>query len=97
MSNANGLSDAQAERLDVLAEELAEAIVEISKVKRHGYQSSNPLSAGSATNKQNLEIELGNVVRAVNRLVEAGDLANWAITQAADAKYAEGNRWMHFQ
>lgn len=57
----NGLSPAQAERLDILAEECAEVIQSIMKIKRHGFESCSPYGHSQETNRQALVRELFDV------------------------------------
>ena len=61
----NKLTDAETERLDILAEELSEAIQAICKIKRHGYGSYNPDRPGLGSNRTQLEKELGDVFYTV--------------------------------
>lgn len=60
----NGLTPAQAERLDILAEECAEVIQAIMKIKRHGFDSVNPAALSMETNRQTLMRELFDVAAA---------------------------------
>lgn len=57
----NGLTPAQAERLDLMAEECAEVIQAIMKIKRHGFQSCSPFGANPETNAEALLRELVDV------------------------------------
>lgn len=96
----NGLTDAQAERLDYLQEELAEVIVAIGKIKRHGYESRNPDVLEHLGNRRDLEIELGQVIAAVRLLVNAEDLDNDVIESAMQVKliqHRHGQAYMHHQ
>lgn len=65
---SNGLTDAQEERLFMLAEELCEAGQAIGKTLRHGYDSTHP--EGGETNREWLERELGDVAAVIKKLVE---------------------------
>ncbi len=47
----NGLTDAQAERLALLLEELGEAQQAIGKILRHGYESMSPFDETKTTNR----------------------------------------------
>lgn len=91
----NALSPAQAERLDWLQEELAEAIQAIAKIKRHGYESRDPTKTGSLTNRRDLEIELGQVMRAVQLLTAKEELSQLRIMEAFFM--TTGSRYMHHQ
>ena len=88
----HGLNPAQAERLFYLLEELGEAQQAIGKILRHGYESRDPTKATptyddnrggqdcwrntSATNRETLARELGDVQRAINMLLEANDVSS---------------------
>lgn len=93
----NGLSPAQAERLALLAEELAEAIQVVGKVLRHGYDSRNPLDRNSATNRTLLEVEIGHVLAAIQLAADANDIQRGWIGQEQDAKLRTVRRWLHHQ
>ena len=54
---SNDLTDAEVERLAVLAEEMGEAIQCIGIILRHGYESWNPAVRASPNNRRMLEIE----------------------------------------
>lgn len=90
MDHFNQLSPAELERLAYLAEEMCEAGQIIGKIIRHGYESRDPTKAvpvtddnrggtigrhnSSPTNRHLLETELGDVLRAVKMMTDAGDL-----------------------
>lgn len=65
----NGLTPKQAELLDLLAEECAEVIQIVSKIKRHGLHSFHPRDP-SVDNVSLLHHELGDVL-AAQQLLEA--------------------------
>ena len=88
---SNGLTPAQSERLFCLLEEMGEAQQAIGKILRHGYESRDP----SATNRETLARELGDVQRAINMLLEAHDLSS-AEMKAVLARWAPLRR-MHQQ
>lgn len=69
----NGLSPAQAERLDMLAEEAAEIIVAVSKIKRHGPYSYNPDAPGDGSNVDQLNRELADFEGVLHGMALAGD------------------------
>lgn len=70
----NLLSEAEQERLAILAEECGEVIQAVCKILRHRYMSTNPKIVNSETNKQALERELGDLMHALDRMVRSGDL-----------------------
>jgi len=91
----NGLSNAEAERLAVLMEELGEAQQAIGKILRHGFDTS--YDDGHPTNREDLEKELGDVQNAQRMMVEAGDLDPAAIQLRAKAKAMTIGQYLHHQ
>ena len=92
----NGLSPAQAERFAFLCEELGEVQQIIGKILRHGLFSHNPVT-GSVSNRELLHIELGDVLAAIDLLVNANDLDFHSIENARAAKREKVKPWMHHQ
>lgn len=72
----NGLSDAQSERLAILAEECGEVIQIVGKILRHGYHSYNPTvpEMQQKPNTTLLQKELGDLLWAISKLDEACDI-----------------------
>lgn len=71
----NKLTAAQDEALALLAEECAEVIHAVTKIQRHGFHSTHPVS--SVPNVESLQKELGDVLAAIaivkaNTVVEQG-------------------------
>ena len=77
----NKLSPEEMERLDILTEEMGEALQIIGKIKRHGFESHNPFDKSKTTNRKLLEKELGDVFHAVQLLNYYGDTEMLSITQ----------------
>lgn len=80
MKPSMGLPDV----LDVLQEELAEAIVTASKIKRFGMDSNAPGS--DTTNWRDLEHELGDVITMIELIIELtpithGGIAAWRLNK----------------
>lgn len=98
MKFSNQLSDAQVERLAILAEEMGEAQQVIGKILRHGYESVNPLAdIGAGTNQEHLERELGDVALAMELMVKAGDVNSLIMTKRVEKKRESIKRWLHHQ
>jgi len=94
----NQLTPAEAERLAILAEECAEVIVAIEKIKRHGYESYDPMQAVPRdTNRQTLCRGMGDVRYAMIAMCEAGDVSKEAIHQRAEIKRELIKPWLHHQ
>lgn len=95
MKQFNGLTPAESERLYLLAEECGEVVQAIGKILRHGYESKHP--DGGSTNRQSLELELGDIDAAVKMLIRAGDLSTYHIIDASDEKAESVNQYLHHQ
>ena len=94
---SNELSDAQLERLAILAEEMGEALQCVGKVIRHGYESYNPVINTGRTNRRELERELGNVYVAILMLTDAKDINLAGVLMDAKDKKLSIQRWLHHQ
>lgn len=86
---------ARAERLALLMEELAESIAIAGKAQRHGLDSVHPDTTGP-TNAETLERELGDVMAAIELLVQEGDLDWQQIYDAKAAKWDHVGQWLHY-
>lgn len=91
----NNLTDAQAERLAILIEELGEAAQAAGKILRHGYASYNPDDPTSLDNKHNLEKELGDVRFAVHLLGQNGDISEGRVITRVGAKEKSIQKYLH--
>lgn len=98
----NQLTPAQLERLALLGEELAEAGQVIGKIIRHGYESGNPdklVNQGAAgivyTNRMELQKEIGDVLAAMQILINCGDLSNQKISAAKMNKLERVSQYLH--
>ena len=74
MSSTNGLTEAQEERLAMLAEEASEIVKACTKILRHGYQSTNPYKPREGTNEDMLNTEINQMLAIRCRMYELGDL-----------------------
>ena len=97
MEFSNELTPAQVERLAILLEELGEAQQCIGKILRHGYESRNPLDVNSATNRQLLQSELGDVLYSVMQLGANLDVKLPAIWQRSEEKREKIKPYLHHQ
>ncbi len=69
------LTPAQAERLEMLAEEAAEVVQCCTKILRHGYDSYHPDDVDGKSNRDYLVAEVKEVTAvAVGLMHQAGDL-----------------------
>lgn len=95
--NYNQLSNAEAERLALFAEELGEVQQEIGKILRHGYEQSNPNIKKSQTNRKNLSKEIGDVLVALELMTLSNDVNETDIQNAADIKANNVWAFLHHQ
>lgn len=95
MSSFNKLSQAEAERLALLAEELGECIQAIGKILRHGYESCHP--KGGPSNRTALEREIADVRVAIKFLADAADISCAAISAHEDEKVKAVRKYLHHQ
>jgi hypothetical protein len=97
MKHFNELSPAEAERLAILAEEMGEAIQVIGKILRHGYDSCNPHRMGEPRNRHLLEIELGDVMYAIDAMDKAKDITLRLLLKRVNEKEVKIQPYLHHQ
>lgn len=100
MSNfSTELTLAETERLALLLEEMGEAQQAIGKILRHGYESVNPDLPPPAgdTNRANLERELGDVLVAIDMMLDGGDILAWRLEDRKRVKAHRVRQWLHYQ
>jgi NTP pyrophosphatase (non-canonical NTP hydrolase) len=92
----NGLGPAETERLALLGEECAEVGKAIGKILRHGYPSRNPTVPDSASNREDLEREIGDLLWSIDLMAHCGDIS--MIRCRTDAgRHARKTRYLHHQ
>jgi NTP pyrophosphatase (non-canonical NTP hydrolase) len=91
----NKLTPAEAERLAILGEECGEVVQAIGKILRHGYESRHP--DGGLTNREQLELELGDVLCLGRIMGVAGDISMQAVETRCAVKPAKLVRYTHHQ
>lgn len=96
MSYYNKLSQAQEERLAMLAEEAAEIVQAVTKILRHGYESHHP-DTPDLTNRRHLAYEVGNFSRVANLCFDAGDWELVDERRGYEAKDKNMKRFTHHQ
>lgn len=79
------------EILDILQEECAEVIVEVSKCRRFGIDSEH-YKTGILHGKM-LEQELGDVLAMLKLLIESGIVTESGLEQAAENKIEKLKKW----
>lgn len=91
----NELTDAEAERLAILAEECAEVIYVVGKILRHGYESYNPTDDRMNLNRFLLENELSHVANIVDMMIKAGDINELQMSYCQEAKAETIGLYLH--
>lgn len=97
MSEVNGLSLAEEERLYILSEEGGEIIQAIGKILRHGYESYDPTGKIPGTNRDQLILEIGDMMVLFNMMVKAKDVDSQRINQRVIEKTEKIKRYLHHQ
>lgn len=68
------MTEAERERLIILAEEASEIAASVGKALRHGYFSRNPLKPEEGDNKTKLEYEIEDFLCVMLEMIERGDI-----------------------
>jgi hypothetical protein len=98
MPFSNELTEAQAERLALLLEEMGEAQQAIGKILRHGYESSNPgYPRPGWTNRHDLQREIGDICCAIRMMLDVDDLSTTAINARSLDKARQIKPYLHHQ
>lgn len=99
MEHFNQLSLAEVERLGILSEELGESQQIIGKILRHGYASYDPTAPVETRmdNRNLLEMELGHVACAIDKMIGKRDLVETRILAASIEKEERPNKYLHHQ
>jgi NTP pyrophosphatase (non-canonical NTP hydrolase) len=92
--NFNELTDAETERLALLAEECAEVIHAIGKILRHGWDSMHPIHGGP-DNRNRLADELGDLQFAASFVIARGDVKERRVMIAANRKVEMVGKYLH--
>ena len=71
----NKLTDAEAERLAMLAEEAGEIVQIVGKILRHGYESYHPDDPNKKQNRWILQDEINDLAGVVYGMQAAADLS----------------------
>jgi NTP pyrophosphatase (non-canonical NTP hydrolase) len=92
----NGLTNAEAERLAMLAEEAGEIIQAVGKILRHGYQSTHPLDLHGPNNRDMLQEEIKELVAIASHMDECGDIL-FAISTPFHNHWKKKLKYTHHQ
>lgn len=93
----NALTNAEAERLEMLDEEAKEVGVAKSKIVRHGYDSYNPDKPEDGDNAQQLQREITDFFACLHMMIEAGDPVRLPTAIEIDAAIQKKLRYAHHQ
>lgn len=91
------LTDAQRERLAMLAEEAAEVIQVIGKILRHGYDSYHPNDILKTPNRKFLQEELMDFDSIMTEMASKGDIRYNFTNEEIKARWNSKKRWTHHQ
>lgn len=91
----NQLSDSQAERLAILAEECGEVVQIIGKILRHGRASVHP--EGWESNNTLLEKELGDLMFILEMMYATGDIRGESVAAYTVEKADKIGKYLHHQ
>lgn len=94
MDNFNKLTNGEAERLAMLAEECGEVVQIVGKILRHGYESHHPNNA--RTNRELLRDELDDIQGVQSLMVIAGDI-NQQYVESVRQKVERKMAYSHHQ
>lgn len=92
----SNLTPGQIERLVILSEECAEVIQVASKVLRFGLHDHHP-DRPTGSNQLDLEIEIGDLLAAVDMLIAAGDLRSKLISMQRAHKPSKLRQYLFHQ
>ena len=81
------------EALDILQEECAEAIVEVSKIRRFGLDSADYNSGMTQTHRVSFVKEVGDVLAMADILLEQGVLTQAELDVAKQNKKDKLRKW----
>jgi NTP pyrophosphatase (non-canonical NTP hydrolase) len=91
----NRLTDAEAERLAILAEECGEVVQIVGKILRHGYEEHHPNDPPDKTNRKALERELSDLYTIIDWMSEIEDVSGHAIGARLMAKRNRMAPYLH--
>ena len=95
-SSTPNLTKEELERLAVFSEELGEVQQIVGKILRHGYDSSNPSEENGKTNREKLEIEIGDLICGLGLMVQEHDVQQSKMEEQTFKKVEKLNKWLHY-
>lgn len=91
------LTEAQAERLQMLAEEAGEVVQACMKILRHGFDSYNPHDQQAGSNKVQLSYEIGNLKEIIDLMELHCDLSPATVIEGRVRKRVNMKKYTHHQ
>lgn len=85
---------AQLERLAIISEEMGESVQAVGKILRFGFEDHWPEK--KVTNREQLEIEIGQVLYAIELMCMEGDMSYERIMSAKEQK-ARNHKYLRHQ
>lgn len=90
------VTDAELERLSILAEECSEVIQIVNKIIRHGYESYHPEDKDKTPNREHLERELGDLAFMVNFCAVNDDINQLSTARHRENKGKTIQQYLHY-
>jgi len=97
MEHFNNLTPKEDELLALLMEECGEVIQVIGKIMRHGLESWHPTDDALVSNRSLLELEIGHVIAAYERLHDASIVRTTVVESSRARKHLTVEKWLHHQ
>lgn len=89
------MTNAELERLAILAEECGEVVQIVNKIIRHGYESHTPFDEKETTNRELLEKELGDLEFIIRLMKKESDIDSTNVSVAESRKYRTIKQYLH--
>lgn len=80
------LEESELQHLIVLSEECGEVVQAVAKIIRFGADDKNPSDPEGLTNREKLELEVGDVASAVKRLIKSRTISAKKVREFEEAK-----------
>lgn len=97
MAAFSNLTEAERERLEMLAEEASEVVKAVTKILRHGYYSHNPHKPKDGDNRQQLVREIVDFRAIAHRMEEHGEICLHGIAEQMDEAWRRKLPFTHHQ
>lgn len=92
------MTEAERERLIILAEEASEVAASVGKALRHGYNNRNPLKPYEGDNRTKLEYEIEDLLSVIYEMVSKEDIyVEMFNIQTFRALWNNKLKWTHHQ